>query len=198
MQRTLIAAALALSAVATATAQDGKKELVQRLLVLQQPGMEQVARNLVERPAMQMMQEAVQVVQRQVPPDKRESVGRQIETEVKKYIDESLPIVRDRAVKLAPTTVGPVLEDRFTEDELKQLIAWYESPVNKKYQQLGAEMQNAFVQKLVSEARPAIDPKIQSLNTRLQGVLGAAAGGSPPAGSAPRSPAPAASRAPAK
>ena len=195
MQRTLIAALLALTALATAHAQDGKKELVQRLLVLQQPGMEQVARNLVERPAMQMMQEVATVVQRQVPPDRREAVGKQIETEVRKYVDESLPIVRERAVKLAPTTVGPLLEERFTEDELKQLIAWYESPVNKKYQQLGAEMQNAFVQKLVAEARPAIDPKIQALGTRLQAVLGTAPPGAAPAGSAPR---PAASAAAAR
>ena len=63
--------------------------------------------------------------------------------------------MRDRALKLAPSTIGAVLEEKFSEDELKQLVAWLESPVNKKYQQLGAEMQNAFAQKLRRRSRPA-------------------------------------------
>lgn len=195
----LMTAALLAALLAGAQAQNGKKELVQRLLVLQQPGMEQVSRSLVERPAMQMMQEAAQVLQRQVPPDKREATGKQIEVEVRKYVEESIPLVRERAIKLAPTTLGPIIEEKFNEDELKQLIAWYESPVNKKYQQLGAEMQNAFVQKLVAEARPLIDPKIQALDVRMRAALGMPA--AQPAGSAPaaaRPPAPPAARASGK
>ena len=105
---------------------------------LQQPGIEQVSRGLVERPAVQMMQEAGLVLQRQTPPDKREALGKQIEAEVKKYVEESVPLVRERALKIAPTTIGPILEEKFTEDELKTLIAWFENPVNKKYQALGA------------------------------------------------------------
>ena len=197
MKRLLIAALLAGAALASAQAQT-KKELVQKLLVLQQPGIEQVARGLVERPAVQMMQEAGLVLQRQIAPDKREAIGKQVEAEVKKYVDESVPLVRERAIKLAPSTIGPILEEKFNEDELKQLIAWFDNPVNKKYQQLGPEMQNAFVQKLVVDARPVVDPKIQALDGRLRVLLGA-----PPAqaGSAPtstRASSPTASKTPAK
>ena len=35
---------------------------------------------------------------------------KQVEAEVRKYIDESVPLVRDRAIKIAPTTIGPILE----------------------------------------------------------------------------------------
>ena len=42
-----------------------------------------------------------------------------------------------------------------SEDELKQLLAWLESPTNKKYQQLAGEMRNNFVQKLLAEM-PAV------------------------------------------
>lgn len=184
MIKRLTIAAL-LSSAALAFAQNAtKKELVQKLLVLQQPGIEQVARGLVERPAMQMMQEAAMVLQRQVPPDKREALGKQVEAEIKKYVEESVPLVKERAIKLAPTTIGPILEEKFSDDELKQLIAWFDSPLNKKYSQLGPEMQTAFVQKLVVDARPVVDPKLQALDVKVRSTLGL-----PPPGTAASSPA---------
>ena len=183
----LITAALLSSAVLAFAQTTPKKDLVQKLLVLQQPGIEQVARSLVERPAVQMMQEVAMVLQRQVPPEKREALGKQVEAEIKKYVEEALPVVKDRAVKLAPTTIGPILEEKFTEDELKGLIAWFESPLNKKYSQLGPEMQNAFVQKLVVDARPVVDPKLQALDVKVRSTLGLPPPGAPASSAAPAS-----------
>lgn len=181
----LTGAALAHAQTASAPAapsSSAKKELVQKLMTLQQPGIEGLARNLVEQPAMGMLQAAGRALQ-QVPADKREAVGKSIEADVKKYVDEAVPIVRERAVKLAPSTIGAAMEEKFTEDELKQLIAWLESPVNKKYTQLGPEIQNGFTQKLVAEARPTIEPKIQALEVKVRAALGAPAAA--PASSAP-------------
>lgn len=170
------------SAPAAAPASAAKKELVQKLMVLQQPGIEGLARNLVEQPAVQMLQAAGRALG-QVPADKREAVGKGIEADIKKYVEEATPIVRERAVKLAPSTIGAAMEEKFTEDELKQLIAWLESPVNKKYAQLGPEIQSSFTQKLVAEARPTIEPKIQSLEAKVRSSLGAPTAA--PAASAP-------------
>ena len=181
--------AIAAIALASGVAAQGaaKKELVQKILLLQQAEIESVARSIIERPAAQMMQEAGLAMQRQIPPDKRESMGRAIEAEVKKYVDESYPLVRERALRIAPATIGATLEEKLTEDELKQVVAWLESPVNKKYQQLGPDMRNAFVQKLLADARPVVDPKVQALDGRIRAILGV-----PPATPA----APAASAAP--
>ena len=161
-----------------------KKELVQKLLALQQPGIEGAARNIVERPAAQMMQEAGRVLQSQFPADKREAIGKTIEADAKKYVDEAFPPVRDRALKLAPTTIGATLEEKFTEDELKQLVAWFESPVNKKFQAASAEMQSNFMQKLVAEARPLVEPKLQALEQKVRTALGAPAAAAPADGAA--------------
>ncbi|HRH87985.1 MAG TPA: DUF2059 domain-containing protein [Rubrivivax sp.] len=161
------------AAHAQSTASPAKKELVQKLLALQQPGIEVAARGIVERPAAVMLQEAGRVLQTQIPADKREPIGKTIEADAKKYVEETYPPVRERALKLAPTTLGPALEEKFTEDELKQLIAWFESPVNKKFQQASGEMQSAFMQKLVAEARPVIEPKLQSLEQKVRAALGA-------------------------
>jgi hypothetical protein len=162
----------AMAAGSAAQAQNAKKELVQKLLLLQQPGLENMARELAGRPAMQLMQAANNVLQTQVPPEKREAVGKSIEADLKKYVDEATPLIRDRAVKLAPVTYGASLEEKFSEDELKQLIAWYESPVNRKFQQLGPEMQNGFMQKLVAETAPVLDPKLQATQQKLRVSLG--------------------------
>jgi hypothetical protein len=192
MKRLFVTALLASAAIAhaqtaasaaSASASPAKKELVQKLLVLQQPGIEGMARNMVEQPALRMLQAAGQVLQ-QVPPEKREATGKTIETDIKKYVDDATPIVRDRAIKLAPSTIGATLEEKFSEDELRQLIAWLESPVNKKYAQLGPDMQSNFTQKLVADARPMIEPRLQALDTKVRASLGV-----PAASSAPTAPA---------
>ena len=189
-----IASGAAAQAQVSTASSPAKKELVQKILVLQQSEIEQVARNIVERPAAQMMQEAGLAMQRQVPPDKREAMGKAIEAEVKKYVDEAYPLVRERAVRLAPSTLGAALEEKFSEDELKQLLAWVESPVNKKFQQLGPA-RNAFVQKVLSESIAAVDPKVSALDARIRVILGVPPANAGAASGPPPRPAPPAARA---
>jgi uncharacterized protein len=174
------------TAPAAATSSPAKKELVQKLLIAQQAGLENIARGLVERPVAQMAQE-VRMALQQMPPEKREATAKAIDADVKKYMDEAVPIVRDRAIKLAPSTIGVAMEEKFSEDELKQLLAWIESPLNKKYAQFGPEVQGTFTQRLLTESAPGVDPKMQTLFARVRSNLGlppASAGASAPAAKA--------------
>lgn len=172
---TMAAAQTPAAAPATSAA---KKELVARVLKAQQGDIEGVARSLVERPAAQMMQEAGLAIQRlNVPPEKREAMGKSIEAEARKYVEDALPVVRERAVKIAPSTIGAVLEAKMSDDELKALLAWLDSPTYKKYTSLGTEMRNGFVQQLLKEAGPLVEPKAQALDGRIRAILGV-----PPAG----------------
>src|SRR5688572_30537583 len=158
-----------------------KKELVAKLLQLQQPGIDNMAKMIAERPVIQLMQQAGQALQ-QVPPEKREATGKSLQADAQKFVEEATPVIRERAMKLVPSTVGTLLEERFSEDELKQLIAWHESPIKKKYEQVGPEMQNSLVQKLLADAGQVLDPKLQALQQRMGSTLRAAAGA--PAGGA--------------
>ena len=177
---TLLVVASSVQAQTTA-----KKELVAKVLLLQQPAIEQAAQALAERPALQMLQQAGMALQSQLPADKREAVAKEIQAEAKKYADEAVPLVRERAVKLAPSTVGALLEEKFNEDELKPLIAIIESPVNRKFLQLGGEMQNALIDKLVAETQAVVEPKVraleQAIGKRLAQVAPAAAPAAPAA-----------------
>ena len=177
---TLLVVASSVQAQTTA-----KKELVAKVLLLQQPAIEQAAQALAERPALQMLQQAGMALQQQVPADKREAVAKEIQAEAKKYADEAVPLVRERAIKLAPSTIGALLEEKFSEDELKQLIAIIESPVNRKFLQLGVEMQNVLIDKLVAETQGVVEPKVraleQAIGKRLAQVAPAAAPAAPAA-----------------
>jgi hypothetical protein len=67
------------------------------------------------------------------------------------------------------------------------LVAWLESPVNKKYAQLSGDMQKALAEKLVAETRPTIETKLKALEQSVIKQLGITP---KPAASAP-APAPA-------
>ena len=176
-----LAAAFILLGVATAPAMaQSKKELVDRVVLLQQPGVEAMARNMAEQPAIQLVMQARQFIQN-VPADKRDAAVKNIDVELKKYADDVVPLLRDRAVKIAPTIIGPELDKNFNEDELKQLINWLESPVIKRFQDLTPNMQRALSDKLVNETRAQVEPKLTALEAAMAKQLGVTPNSSGPA-----------------
>ena len=149
-----------------------KKELVQKLIAIQQPSLEATARGLTEAPARQLVAAAQPILVQAVPPEKRDATAKLVDAEIKKYLDAAGPIVRASTNKLSQSTITKAIEDKFTEDELKQLIAIIESPVNRKFQQLGGEMQKSLTEKLVAETKSLIEPKIRSLDRSVGNRLG--------------------------
>ncbi len=188
LKTVVIAVALAATCTAQAQSTPAKKELVAKVLLLQQPGIQLMARSLTERPAMQLMQQANMALQ-QLPPERRDAVARDIDADLRKFVEEATPIVRDRAIKLAPTTIGPLLEERFTEDELRQVIALLESPVNRKFQAMAGDMQKAIVEKLVAETRADVEAKARVMEQSVKARLTPPAGAAPAPAAAPRTPA---------
>jgi hypothetical protein len=164
-------------AAAQAGATPAKKELVQKVLKLNQAGIEAVGTQLAGQTANQAMQAAGQAVGR-LPADKRDAVAAQVQADVRKFYDETAPLLRDRAVKLGPATLGAALEEKFSEDELKALVAWLESPVSRKYQQMAGEQQQALAQKLIEDTRAQIEPKLKALDQTISTRLSTAAGAS--------------------
>ena len=132
---------------------------------------------LAERPALQMAASVRQIMAQAVPDDKREATAKQIDAEIKKYLDAAVPAVRASATKLSQSTLAPLLEEKFTEDELKDLVAMLDSPVLKKYQGLLPEMSNTMLEKVVADARPQVQPKLQTAETNIRNILDKATGG---------------------
>ncbi len=179
-----ITTGLLFSPLALAQSSAGKNELIVKILQLQRPAIEGLATMLAEQPAQQMRQGATVALQTRVPPEKRQEIAKEIQADLKKYADEVVPLARERAVKLAPSTIGALLEEKFSEDELRELIKIMESPINKKFAQLNNELQKSLGEKLVADTRPIIEPKVKALEQSITKRLGL-----PPAESAPAKPA---------
>ena len=186
-----VAAGLCLAQSASAPASPAKQALVQKALQLQQSGIENIGNALANQTAQQVMQVAGQALNR-LPAESRQAVGTELQADVRKFHDEIAPVLRASAVKLAPSTIGTALEEKLSEDELKVLIAWLESPVNRKYAVIAGEAQQALGQKLVTDTRTQIEPKLklleQSMGARLNtaGAGGAASGTAPAPVAAPK------------
>jgi len=187
MKNAIVAALLIVAGVVHAQSTEAKKELVAKVLQLQQPAIEQLAAGIALQPAQVLMQQAGIALQQRIPPDKRQAVAQEMQADVKRYADETVPMMRERAVALGPSTIGVLLDERFTEDELKQLIAIIESPVNRKFQQLSGEMHRNLTTKLGAEVQQVLQTKFRALDRAVGQRLGLPApAAQPPAGAASR------------
>lgn len=160
-----------------------KKALVAKVLQIQQPAIENIGSLLAQQSIAQLLQQLGPAIQQRVPAERRQAVAEAVQADLKKYVAEVEPLLRERAVKLAPGTLGAMLEERFTEDELKALVGILESPVQRKYAQMNNELGQGLAQKLAADARAQVDPKLAALQQALSKRLAEAA---PAAASGPR------------
>ncbi len=177
MKTIVLAAVLVFNAQAHAqtASTPAKKDLVAKIMKLQQPAVEVLARQIVEQPAAQMMQRAGQYLQAKVAPDQREAIARDVQAEARKYVEDTFPFVRERALKLAPSTIGTLIEEKMTEDELRQVLAMLESAAWKKFQGLAPEMQRSLGEKLVQEVKSHVEPRIRALDQAMIKRMGISA-----------------------
>ncbi|MFN3617978.1 MAG: hypothetical protein ACK4K3_03645 [Aquabacterium sp.] len=178
LTRNALAASMAAAMMTlSVSAHADKKADVQKILSLQQPALEEMARTVAERPALQMAASVRQIMAQAVPEDKREATAKQVDAEIKKYLDAAVPAVRASATKMSQSTLGPMLEEKFSDEELKQLVAMLDSPVLKKYQGMLPEMSNTILEKVVADARPQVQPRLQTAETNIRDILDKATGG---------------------
>ncbi|HJV51828.1 MAG TPA: DUF2059 domain-containing protein [Noviherbaspirillum sp.] len=150
---------------AKAPASPAKLELAKR--VAQLAHSDAIALAMLQRPIADAMQQANAVLQGRVAEDRKAAALKDINADAKKFLDENTPLIQKSAEKLIPTTIVPMLAERFTEDELRQIIAMLESPLKKKYEAMLPEMEKALGQKVASDVGPAIDPKLTDLKQRI-------------------------------
>ena len=169
------------SASAPAPSSPAKKELVQRVLKLQQSGIERLATAMTEEPAVVLVERASMMIAANVPKERQEAISKEIQADVQKYLKDTVPQVRKSAQQLAPSTIGAVLESKFSEEELSQVVAVMESPAYAKYQQLSGEMQQTLQARLVDDTRATVEPRVQALEKTLGDRLRVATQASAPA-----------------
>jgi hypothetical protein len=190
VQAGLVAAALLASPIAFAQKADSspaKKDLIARILKLQQPAIEALTIGVLSRPVNELAAKAAPAL-RNVPEAKREAVAKQIDADLRKFMDDNGPGLVDKGKVLVPQTMGVALDEKFTEDELKQLVAWLESPVSKKFAESAQDLQTIYTKKLIDDNGKQLDEKFTALQQNVAKQLGMDGGPAAPASGAKAAP----------
>jgi hypothetical protein len=142
-----------------------KQALVDHVLKLW--NIDNIGQSMLQVPVADAVQQARAMLQGRAAADKRDAAMTDIVGEAKQFMNEATPITRASADKLIPTTIAPMLAERYTEEELKQLIAILESPVKKKFEAMLPEMQKTLGEGVATDTRAVIDPKLQGLKEKI-------------------------------
>ncbi len=167
MKRALLITALAAftlihGSFAHAAPDDEKKVLAQKVLNLWH--VEDQAIVMAQRPAQSAMVGASSGLQGRLTAAQQDAAMRDIAKDVQKYVDEVTPMAKSAAQKVKVPLLTHLLLQHFTVDELRQLVAFFESPVKKKFEGLLPELNKAYLEKVSEVGLPTIQPKIDELN----------------------------------
>ncbi|WP_229218719.1 DUF2059 domain-containing protein [Rugamonas brunnea] len=161
----LAATATPAPAAAPAPISPAKQELINKILALW--NIDSIGQSMLQAPVADAVQQARAMLQGRASVEKRDAAMTDIVAEARKFMEEATPITRASADKLIPTTVAPILAERFNEEELRQLVTILESPVKKKFESLVPEMQRKLGEGVAADSRPVIDAKMKGLTEKI-------------------------------
>ena len=151
-----------------------KQALVQR--VLDKMGLESVGLQMLQTPVADMLRQSRVVVQSRVPADKQDATMKDITAEATKFVEQEAPALRTSTHAIVQSSVAPLLAQKFSEDELKQLAGILESPVLAKFETTVPEMKRAVGENIARAQGAQIQPKMTELQNRVGLKLRAAVG----------------------
>lgn len=155
-----LAILLACSATFAQQADSQKKELASKIVGLQQGAeMDQLSAQLTNQAVGPMVAKWAPRLQAEVPEARRKEVTDKLNEELNKFREDTFAIIRGKASQVSTDTMVPMYAERFSEEELKQLMAFFDSPVVKKYQAALPEMLNSLIQKLVETVKSDVQTR---------------------------------------
>lgn len=174
MKKLLVALALSgLAFSTTAQTSDPKLEWATRAVSLQQgPELERLVNQLADSATQDILQNWVPKLQSDVPKARQSEAKDRLNTELKKYFDDVFKTINAKATKVSTDALIPAYMERFTLDELKQLVAFFESPVVKKYQALAPELGNVFVKQLIEATKADVTTRARLFDEAATKIIG--------------------------
>lgn len=175
LMTTFAIAGVVLSAAVNAQTVDPKLEWATKAVALQQgPELERLVGQLADSATQDILQNWGPRLQSDVPPAKIEQAKEGLNTELKKYFDDVSRTINGKVGKVSNTALIPAYMDRFSLDELKQLVAFFESPAVKKYQLAAPELGNLFVKQLIEETRVDVTARTRQFDDAATKIIGTA------------------------
>ena len=149
----------------TAVISPEQEKLIQRLLQLWH--VENIGVVMLQQPVAESLRQSRSLLQGRVSTERQEATMKEINQDAKKFIEEAAPLVIASAQKLIPSTVEPILAEKFTEEELRQIIAILESKVKAKFEALAPEIEKTLGEKIANDTGPTINPKLTELTQQI-------------------------------
>ena len=172
-----LAATLALASLAGTPAMaqtaNSKSELAARVVALQQgPELDRLVAQLASSSAQQLIAYWGPKLETSVPKARQEKASEELNAELKKYADDTVQLINKQVKKVSADVLVPAYAERFTQEELQQIAAFFDSPVIKKYQAAAPELGNSFVQKLVEVTRPDVVARARQFDDAALKIVG--------------------------
>jgi len=166
---------LAWLAAGTALAQnaDPKHDLAVQVVALQQgPEMDRMVGQLASSALQPMVGYWAQRLEANIPKAKQQLAGEQLKVELKRFGDDVYKLIQSKITKVSQDSLVGAYMDNFNEDELRQLVTFFSSPVVKKYQTLGPQLGSLVVQKLIEATRPEIQERAKTFEAAALKIVG--------------------------
>ena len=172
-----LAATLALAGLtdtaAIAQTASSKTELAAKVVSLQQgPELERLVAQLAGSTTQQLIANWGPKLETNVPKARQEKASEELNAELKKYADDTVQLIAKQVKKVSVDVLVPAYTERFTQEELQQIAAFFDSPVIKKYQAAAPEFGNSFVQKLVEVTRPDVVARARQFDDAALKIVG--------------------------
>lgn len=161
------------STTALAQSASSKAELAARVVALQQgPELDRLVAQLAGSTTQQLVASWGPKLESNVPKAKREKASEELDVELKKYADDTVQLFARQVKKVSADVLIPAYTERFSQEELQQIAAFFESPVIRKYQAAAPELGKAFVQGLVEASRSDVIARAKQFDDAALKIVG--------------------------
>ena len=168
-----------------AMAQDSKKVLATKLAQMQAKSDGATMANQLTAEAVQLpLSTWSQRLDESVPPARQKDVRDKLDVELKKFADNTHKAIDAQVSKAAESALVPLFMDKLSEDEMKTIIAYMESPASAKLQALGADATDAWAKRIIEATRSQVEAGAKTFESAANRIVGAA-GGSGSGGNSP-------------
>ena len=112
-----------------------------------------------------------------VPPARQKEVRDKLDVELKKFADSTHKSIEAQVGKAAEAAMVPIFMEKLSEDEMKTIIAYMESPASAKLQALGADATDAWAKRIIDSTRSQVEASAKTFESAADRIVKAAAGG---------------------
>lgn len=174
-------AILALSGLACSTSllaqtAGSKTELAAKVVKLQQgPELDRLVKQLAGSSTQELISVWGPRLEANVPKAGQQKASDALNVELKKYSDDAVQLIGKQVELVSTNALVPAYAERFTQEELQQIAAFFESPAIKKYQASASELGNVFVQQLIEASRADVLARAKQFDGAAQKIVGGTA-----------------------